>query len=368
MSLSKFSLLRAKALSATLKSMGLLKESGDVLSIFKISQDVGKIIDQNSHILFIFEEDFSGDVNALAEKISGSEGSVSVDGDTANSIYARFGAFKYKDVYTIPSGTIFTIKKDTIDAINSSAGTNTEPQEEVLDPKIVPEPEYKNKLIDISKDFEAPDARVTSAYGKKRSSGLEHGGIDYGISLGGDIFSVYGGIVKRARRDGTPAYVDAGQKVLAGKVLYPSNENQKYKEDKATPATKNSDWKYTKIGDEMYSKSKAQTKINSSSGGSLGNLVEIYHGIAKRGNEKYLISSLYAHLDEVSVSKNDIVGSSTKIGTCGVTGRVTGPHLHLEIRGYKLKNQDANPVSFQDLLSLETANSPDKDFAKLMSN
>ena len=43
MSLSKFSLLRAKALSATLKSMGLLKESGDVLSIFKISQDTTKI-------------------------------------------------------------------------------------------------------------------------------------------------------------------------------------------------------------------------------------------------------------------------------------------------------------------------------------
>jgi len=365
MSLSKFSLLRAKALSSTLKSMGLFKESSDVLSIFKISQDVGEVIDQNSHILFIFEEDFLGDVNALAKKISGSEEGVNISNDTRNAVYTRFRAFKTKGTYSIPSGTIFTIKKTTIEAINNSSSASEE-AEEAPDPKIVPEARYENKLINISSDFTAPTSNVTSTYGKTRSSGGDHTGIDYGIPLGGDILSVYGGIVKRIKKGGAPAYMDDDKKVFAGKVLYPSNDNQKYKNDKLTVAANNTEWKYTKIGDKMYSRADAQDKINSLSGGSLGNLVEIYHGIAERKDERYLISSLYAHLDEVSVSNNDIVGSSTKIGTCGVTGRVTGPHLHLEIRGHKLKNQDANPVSFQDLLSLETVGYPVKDFAKSM--
>lgn len=367
MSLSKFSLLRAKALSSTLKSMGLLKESGDVLSIFKISQDVGEVIDQHSHTLFVFEEDFEGDVNALAKKISGSESNKNLSHNAANAVYARFGAFKREDAYKIPSGTIFTIKKNTINAIKNSPNATEETEEEVADPKIAPIV-YENRLISISEDFTAPSSVVTSGYGKTRSSGGDHGGIDYGIPLGGDVLSVYVGIVKRIKKDGTPAYMDDDKKVFAGKVLYPSNKNQKYKNDKVNVAANNAEWKYTKIGDKMYSRVDAQDKINSLSGSSLGNFVEIYHGIAEREGEKYLISSLYAHLDEVSVSNNDIVGSSTKIGTCGVTGRVTGPHLHLEIRGYKLDDQDANPASFQDLLSLETANSPDKDFAKLMSN
>lgn len=43
--------------------------------------------------------------------------------------------------------------------------------------------------------------------------------------------------------------------------------------------------------------------------------------------------SLYAHLNGVNVSAGqNVVGGSTVIGWIGMTGRTTGPHIHLEIR------------------------------------
>ncbi len=55
------------------------------------------------------------------------------------------------------------------------------------------------------------------------------------------------------------------------------------------------------------------------------------------------MTSLYAHMGKITVQEGDEVNETTKLGEVGITGRTTGPHLHLEIR----KNGVAqNPVRY----------------------
>lgn len=54
-----------------------------------------------------------------------------------------------------------------------------------------------------------------------------------------------------------------------------------------------------------------------------GNFVLVGHGLG--------LQSFYAHLDEIAVNKGDVLGVGQLLGTVGVTGRVTGPHLHWSI-------------------------------------
>lgn len=44
------------------------------------------------------------------------------------------------------------------------------------------------------------------------------------------------------------------------------------------------------------------------------------------------MTSVYAHLAEISVRQGQEVSTGTKIGTVGTTGATTGPHLHFEVR------------------------------------
>jgi murein DD-endopeptidase MepM/ murein hydrolase activator NlpD len=69
-----------------------------------------------------------------------------------------------------------------------------------------------------------------------------------------------------------------------------------------------------------------------------GKYVEISH--------KFGFSTLYAHMDTVLVEKGQWVERGDVIGYLGGTGRVTGPHLHYEV---KLGNQNIDPKLFVDL-------------------
>lgn len=43
------------------------------------------------------------------------------------------------------------------------------------------------------------------------------------------------------------------------------------------------------------------------------------------------LKSLYAHMGRIKVKPGDMVNPSNEIGNVGLTGRTTGPHVHLEI-------------------------------------
>lgn len=43
------------------------------------------------------------------------------------------------------------------------------------------------------------------------------------------------------------------------------------------------------------------------------------------------MESLYAHMETMAVEKDSRVRTGQRIGTVGMTGLATGPHLHFEI-------------------------------------
>ncbi|MDP8263708.1 MAG: M23 family metallopeptidase [Candidatus Ancaeobacter aquaticus] len=66
--------------------------------------------------------------------------------------------------------------------------------------------------------------------------------------------------------------------------------------------------------------------------GGYGNMVKIDHGDT--------LLTYYAHLSKIVVRKGDHVMKGSYIGLSGHSGRVTGPHLHYELR---YKGKSVNP-------------------------
>ncbi len=54
-----------------------------------------------------------------------------------------------------------------------------------------------------------------------------------------------------------------------------------------------------------------------------GNVVIVDHGDG--------LKTVYAHMDKIEVGAGNMVNGSTILGTVGMTGHTTGPHVHLEV-------------------------------------
>lgn len=87
------------------------------------------------------------------------------------------------------------------------------------------------------------------------------------------------------------------------------------------------------------------TKIYSLAEGTIVEVEEMLVGYGHfvRIAHKGTISSLYAHLDTVTVKPGQKVDKGQTIGTVGLTGWSTGPHLHLEIHSGE---NSVNPMGY----------------------
>ncbi len=120
---------------------------------------------------------------------------------------------------------------------------------------------------------------------------------------------------------------------------------------------------------------KNMTPVKSSIGG-----VVIYSGLDERilsgiskWNERYgnMVCVLdnygrvevYAHLREITVNKNDIIGPNSLIGYSGCSGGARVPHLHFEIRN-KYTEHSGKENTIDPLLILPERDFPSKHFAE----
>jgi murein DD-endopeptidase MepM/ murein hydrolase activator NlpD len=89
-----------------------------------------------------------------------------------------------------------------------------------------------------------------------------------------------------------------------------------------------------KYGDPVYASAPGKVIFTGVAGG-YGNLIRIAHA--------HGYTSYYGHLSKIYAKTGQKVRRGTLIGRVGATGRVTGPHLHFEIR---LNGKPLDPLQF----------------------
>lgn len=77
----------------------------------------------------------------------------------------------------------------------------------------------------------------------------------------------------------------------------------------------------------------------------IGKVVEIRHN--------YGFSTIYGHLDSITVEEGDVIRQGDQVGLSGKTGMITGPHLHYEVR-YMGKRLNPKPFLNWNLEQYET--------------
>ncbi|MEU5217027.1 M23 family metallopeptidase [Streptomyces sp. NPDC020807] len=68
-----------------------------------------------------------------------------------------------------------------------------------------------------------------------------------------------------------------------------------------------------------------------------------YEVVVRHTDGRY---SQYAHLSRIDVSAGQSVSAGQRIALSGATGRVTGPHLHFEVRTTPHFGSDVNPLAY----------------------
>ncbi len=95
----------------------------------------------------------------------------------------------------------------------------------------------------------------------------------------------------------------------------------------------------TDLGQPVYATAKGIVLEAKDFGAPWGNVVYMEHHYIENGKH-LLVYSLYAHLNELLVKKNQIISKRSKIGTIG-TGHNTFPaHLHFEMRKPSMKDYE----------------------------
>ena len=60
------------------------------------------------------------------------------------------------------------------------------------------------------------------------------------------------------------------------------------------------------------------------------------------------LNSIYIHMDQITIKSGDLVSRGQQIGTVGMTGRATGPHLHWGVSLFNTKLDPALLVGSMD--------------------
>lgn len=130
-----------------------------------------------------------------------------------------------------------------------------------------------------------------------------------------------------------PSYKSTGFNYPVG----PPNGKGYYNAQKFTENTHlGDDWNgtgggNTDLGDPVYAIANGYISQAYDTGGGWGNVVRVVHLIESQ-DSSYLIESLYAHLDTITVEAGSWIKKGAQIGTIGNANGQYYAHLHLEIR------------------------------------